>query len=74
MESMKPEQFASLERIKQTIRRDQEQGLDYGSVQATDRIMKELKQIYKSDGYKTGVYTVSINNDNLYAWDVYLLK
>ena len=46
----------------------------YGSVQATDRIMKELKEIYKSEGYKTGVYTVSINEDNLYSWDVFLQK
>ena len=50
------------------------QGMMYGSVQATDRIMKELKEIYKSEGYKTGVYTVSINNDNLYNWDVFLQK
>ncbi|KAL5260734.1 hypothetical protein ACHWQZ_G010776 [Mnemiopsis leidyi] len=74
IEMMKPEQFASLERIKQSIRKDQEQGMLYGSVQATDRIMKELKEIYKSEGYKTGVYTVSINNDNLYNWDVFLQK
>ena len=44
------------------------------SVQASDRIMKELKEIYKSDNYKTGVYSVAINNDNLYKWDVYLKK
>ena len=49
------------------------QGMTH-SVQATDRIMKELKEIYKSDNYKTGVYSVAINNDNLYKWDVYLKK
>jgi len=74
LESMKPEQFASLEKIKMTLRKDQEQGLAYGSVQATDRIMKELREIYKSDSYKSGVYSVQINNDNLYKWDVFLKK
>eukprot|EP00116_Pleurobrachia_bachei_P005230 sb/3465492/ len=50
------------------------QGLVYGSVQATDRIMKELKLIYKSASYKTGVYSVNVTDDSLYKWDVYLKK
>jgi len=29
-----------------------------GSVQATDRLMKELKEIYLSSAFKSGAYTV----------------
>ena len=29
-----------------------------GSVQATDRLMKELRDIYKSPNFKTGAYQV----------------
>ena len=36
--------------------------------------MKELREIYKSDSYKSGVYSVEMNNDNLYKWDVFLKK
>ena len=30
------------------------QGSVSGSIQATDRLMKELKNVYKSDSYKSG--------------------
>lgn len=33
------------------------QGAVSGSVQASDRLMKELREIYRSQSYKTGVYT-----------------
>lgn len=33
------------------------QGAVSGSVQASDRLMKELREIYRSQSYKTGDYT-----------------
>ncbi len=32
-----------------------------GSIQATDRLMKELKDIYMSPSFKSGAYTVHIS-------------
>lgn len=36
-----------------------------GSVQASDRLMKELREIYRSQSYKTGmcIYTVYTNHE-----------
>ena len=33
------------------------QGAVSGSVQASDRLMKELREIYRSQSYKTGDYS-----------------
>lgn len=44
------------------------------SIQATDRLMKEMKSIYKSESYKSGYYTVEPVDDNVYEWNVALLK
>jgi ubiquitin-conjugating enzyme E2 Q len=44
------------------------------SVQSTDRLMKDLKMIYKSDQYISGHYTIETVNDNLYHWKIMLLK
>ena len=33
-----------------------QQGSVSGSVQATDRLMKELKDVYKSDSLKRGIF------------------
>ncbi|TRZ00253.1 hypothetical protein DNTS_028278, partial [Danionella cerebrum] len=43
-----------------------------GSVQASDRLMKELREIYRSQSYKTGIYSVELVNDSLYEWHVKL--
>jgi len=45
-----------------------------GSVQASDRLMKELKAIYKSDSLKNGYYSVELVNDSLYDWHVSIMK
>uniref|UniRef100_F6XXT8 E2 ubiquitin-conjugating enzyme n=1 Tax=Monodelphis domestica TaxID=13616 RepID=F6XXT8_MONDO len=50
------------------------QGAVSGSVQASDRLMKELRDIYRSQSYKTGIYSVELVNDSLYEWHVKLLK
>ena len=46
------------------------QGSVSGSVQATDRLMKELRDIYRSDSFKKKIYTVDLVNDSLYDWHI----
>ena len=41
---------------------------------ASDRLLKELRDIYKSQAYKDKVYSVTINDDNLYSWEIELFK
>ena len=43
-----------LEKLKQQQRQDCLKGTITGSVQATDRLMKELKDIFRSESYKQG--------------------
>lgn len=45
-----------------------------GSVQASDRLMKELRAIYRSDSLKKGFYSVDLVNDSLYEWHVNIMK
>lgn len=44
----------------------------HGSIQATDRLMKELRDIYKSESYKNGGYSVELVDDSIYEWNVNL--
>ncbi|KAK2551862.1 Ubiquitin-conjugating enzyme E2 Q1 [Acropora cervicornis] len=57
--------YAVLERIRGTV---------CGSVQATDRLMKELRDVYRSDSFKKGTYSVCLNNDNLYDWTIKIMR
>ncbi|XP_018651314.1 putative ubiquitin conjugating enzyme [Schistosoma mansoni] len=59
-----------LEKLKAT----QIQGITKGSIQSSDRLMKELREIYRSDSYKQGIFTVELQNDSLYNWKVKLYK
>ncbi|XP_046574341.1 ubiquitin-conjugating enzyme E2 Q2-like isoform X2 [Haliotis rubra] len=69
------ENLAVLERLKQNQRLSYlKQGSVTGSVQATDRLMKELRDIYKSESFKRQIYTVDLVNDCLYEWCVKLKK
>ncbi|KAJ8918949.1 hypothetical protein NQ315_016851 [Exocentrus adspersus] len=45
-----------------------------GSVQATDRLMKELRDIYRSDSFKNKMYQIELVNDSLYEWNVRLMS
>ena len=51
--------MAVLEKIKLRNRQEHLQGSVSGSVQANDRLMKELKDVYKSPSYKSRTYQVS---------------
>ena len=45
-----------------------------GSVQATDRLMKELRDIYRSDSFKNKMYQIELVNESLYEWNVRLMS
>jgi ubiquitin-conjugating enzyme E2 Q len=53
-EGLETEHIATLERLKANQRQDHLQGTVTGSVQASDRLMKELRDIYRSDTFKKG--------------------
>ena len=72
-EGLSTEHTATLERLRQNQRDGYLKGSVSGSVQATDRLMKELKEVYRSESFKRGVFTVELVNDSLYEWNVKLL-
>jgi ubiquitin-conjugating enzyme E2 Q len=51
-DEMEQEHLATLESLRQNQRSDYLKGSVSGSVQATDRLMKELRDIYRSDSFK----------------------
>jgi len=69
-EDLNVEHLQVLERLKANQRREHMKGTVSGSVQATDRLMKELRDIYKSPNFKNGAYQVELVNDSLYEWNV----
>ncbi|XP_071487339.1 ubiquitin-conjugating enzyme E2 Q1-like [Diadema setosum] len=65
------ENYAVLARLKSNQRKDYLKGSVSGSVGATDRLMKELRDIYRSDSFKKKkMYAVELVNDSLYDWNV----
>ncbi|CAI4225380.1 unnamed protein product [Auanema sp. JU1783] len=74
-EDVAPEGIQVLDRISKVNRQQHLSGMVQGSVTATDRLMKEIRDIYRSSHYKNGVYTIELHNDtNLYEWWVKLYK
>lgn len=61
-------------RVTNFQRQQHLQGQASGSVTASDRLMKELKEIYRSENVKNGVFTVELEKDSLYEWNVKLFK
>lgn len=39
---------------------------------ATNRLLKEIREIYRSESYKNGEYTVEMVNDSIYDWNIEL--
>ncbi|KAL9987282.1 hypothetical protein ACROYT_G001563 [Oculina patagonica] len=66
--------YAVLERIRVNRREDHLKGTVCGSIQATDRLMKELRDVYRSDSFKRGTYSVGLNEDNLYDWTIKIIR
>ncbi|MFH4979242.1 hypothetical protein AB6A40_005951 [Gnathostoma spinigerum] len=73
-EGVSAEGRAVLARINHVQREQHLSGMVAGSVTATDRLMKELKDIYRSEYYKKGVYSIELLKDSLYEWHVKLKK
>uniref|UniRef100_A0A8R1HQ18 UBC core domain-containing protein n=1 Tax=Caenorhabditis japonica TaxID=281687 RepID=A0A8R1HQ18_CAEJA len=64
-----------LDKVSRVNRQQHLDGKVQGSVTATDRLMKEIRDIYRSEHYKNGVYTFELENEeNLYQWWVKLHK
>lgn len=55
---METEHLATLERLRQNQRQDYLSGSVSGSLQATDRLMKELRDIYRSHSFKSNMYSI----------------
>jgi hypothetical protein len=45
-----------LEKVKVTQRQDHMKGINFGSPIANDRLMKELRDIFRSENYKNGKF------------------
>jgi len=73
-EEIHTEHMQVLEKLKANQRRDYLKGTVSGSVQATDRLMKELRDIYRSPSFKSGAYQVELVNDSLYEWNVKIMR
>lgn len=73
-DGIRTEDLATLERIRQNQRENYQNGSVAYSVQATDRLMKELREVFQSESVKKGVFAVELINDNLYEWNVRLMK
>lgn len=71
-DGLSSEHHAKLEKLRQQQRDNYMKGAPHGSVQATDRLMKELREVYKSDSFKSGVFTIELVDDSLYEWHVKL--
>uniref|UniRef100_A0A673SZ12 Uncharacterized protein n=1 Tax=Suricata suricatta TaxID=37032 RepID=A0A673SZ12_SURSU len=65
-EGIEKENLAILEKIRKTQRQDHLNGAVCGSVQASDRLRKEFRDIYRPQSYKAGIYSVELLNDSLY--------
>lgn len=72
-DEMEVEHLATLERLRQTQRQDYLKGSVSGSVHATDRLMKELRDIYRSDSFKRNTYAIELVNDSIYEWNIQLM-
>ncbi|XP_059621641.1 ubiquitin-conjugating enzyme E2 Q2 isoform X2 [Phlebotomus argentipes] len=73
-DEMEVEHLATLERLRQSQRQDYLKGSVSGSVQATDRLMKELRDIYRSDSFKNNMYSIELVNDSIYEWNIRLMS
>lgn len=63
-----------LEKVKTTQLQDHLKGISFGSPTTNDRLMKELRDIFKSEHYKNEMYSIELVNDSLYEWNIKLFK
>ncbi|XP_064390355.1 ubiquitin-conjugating enzyme E2 Q2-like [Halichondria panicea] len=68
------ENKAILERVRMNTRQEYLGGATSGSIAATDRLMRELKDIYRSQNLKDNIFSVELIDDCLYNWNMKLYK
>nr|XP_014347413.1 PREDICTED: ubiquitin-conjugating enzyme E2 Q2-like [Latimeria chalumnae] len=66
-EGIEKENLAILEKIRKNQRQDHLNGAVSGSVQASDRLMKELRDIYKSQSFKAGKSVLQVVSNFAYS-------
>lgn len=74
VDGISQENWSLLEKVKSTQRKDHLKGTKFGSPTANDRLMKELRDIFRSDNYKNEMYTIELVNDSLYEWNIKIFK
>lgn len=50
------------------------QGMTSGSTVSNDRLMKELRDIFRSEQYRSKMYEIELVNDSMYEWNVKLMR
>jgi ubiquitin-conjugating enzyme E2 Q len=75
IDGISKENWKVLDKIKTAQLQDRMKGaVSFGSTMTNDRLMKELREIYKSKSFKDGMYGVELVNDSLYEWNIQLYK
>ncbi|XP_033243399.1 ubiquitin-conjugating enzyme E2 Q2-like [Drosophila miranda] len=67
---LKKEDLATLNRLLGELRKTHSEDSQICSVQSSDRLMKELRTVYKSDSVKKDMFSVELVNDSIYEWNV----
>ncbi|CAI5437415.1 unnamed protein product [Caenorhabditis angaria] len=75
-EGVSKEGLEMLDKVSRVNRQQHLNGSVQGSVSATDRLMKEIREIHKSEHFRNGIYTFNLDNEgeNLYEWWIKLHK
>ncbi|CAB02096.2 Ubiquitin-conjugating enzyme E2 25 [Caenorhabditis elegans] len=64
-----------LDKVSKINRQQHLDGKVQGSITATDRLMKEIRDIHRSEHFKNGIYTFELEKEeNLYQWWIKLHK
>lgn len=70
------ENKAVLEKVRMSTRQEylQSGSGSSSSVRASDRLMRELRDIYRSSNFKSGLYAVELIDDSLYNWHIKVFR
>jgi len=74
IDGISKDKWMVLEKVKSTQRQSHLKGVTFGSPMANDRLMKELRDIFRSENFKNHIYSVELVKDSLYEWNVELYK
>ncbi|EDV99264.1 ubiquitin-conjugating enzyme E2 Q2 [Drosophila grimshawi] len=66
------EHLDTLKALRTKLRQKYAEAADTGSVLASDRLMKELRDIYRSKVFKQKTYSVELVEDSIYNWNICL--